>query len=98
MRKAARPGFEPGLTAPKADVLPLHHRAMAEEGEHLDKHRPLAAHFILTHRPATVKGKRRPANAIMAQTTRRWRGPVRLGVEYMRAAVAETPSDGAGEP
>ena len=24
---AARPGFEPGLTAPKADVLPLHHRA-----------------------------------------------------------------------
>ena len=24
---AARPGFEPGLTAPKADVLPLHYRA-----------------------------------------------------------------------
>ena len=23
----ALPGFEPGLTAPKADVLPLHHRA-----------------------------------------------------------------------
>ena len=29
---AARPGFEPGLTAPKADVLPLHHRAMQEAG------------------------------------------------------------------
>ena len=25
---AARPGFEPGISAPKADVLPLHHRAM----------------------------------------------------------------------
>ena len=24
---AARPGFEPRLTAPKADVLPLHYRA-----------------------------------------------------------------------
>ena len=25
---AARPGFEPGISAPKADVLPLHHRAL----------------------------------------------------------------------
>ena len=25
---ATRPGFEPGISAPKADVLPLHHRAI----------------------------------------------------------------------
>ena len=29
---ATRPGFEPGPSAPKADVLPLHHRAMRSPG------------------------------------------------------------------
>ena len=30
--QAARPGFEPGTSAPKADVLPLHHRAFGRDG------------------------------------------------------------------
>ena len=31
---AARPGFEPGISAPKADVLPLHHRATLQAAFH----------------------------------------------------------------
>ena len=30
---AARPGFEPGISAPKADVLPLHHRAISRAAQ-----------------------------------------------------------------
>ena len=48
---AALPGFEPGLTAPKADVLPLHHRASESnlyETTILTFHLDLVKYFRLT--------------------------------------------------
>ena len=42
-RVAARPGFEPGISAPKADVLPLHYRAVSL----IDKRRLLVKSYRL---------------------------------------------------
>lgn len=57
---AARPGFEPGLSAPKADVLPLHHRAMDSgsnyaicQPSHVEEHLPC----VNSTNPARIRPK-----------------------------------------
>ena len=52
---AARPGFEPGISAPKADVLPLHHRATLGAGLSLLLYTGLIS--ILPPLPGGVKGR-----------------------------------------
>ena len=88
---AAPPGFEPGLTAPKADVLPLHHGAL-RAGVVIP---PYAVHlrpYIVRPVPGVVKAAPPPSQGLSILPLPLWERAGVRGIVCRRIVPYLTPS------